>query len=332
MDYIEATATDDMFKIVDQNDQPIAQFDSNGLTVTDVKIAAPDGAKDPSNSETDVDSYQVASTLKTIIDKVHVAESNIAKVTSNVEIVANDLEAINNRTEGIEASADGKLSIADESGAYFVAQFDSNGLTVTDVQAKETISARNIAATENITAGGDISAKNITATESITSAKVIANTQVETPEVMLNKVSLKTTLSAIDNNISAATGRISAAETEIGTLQEQTSTLIGTDTEKSVRTIATEVITDALIPDDAQASLKTLQEIADWIQDHPDDAAAMNTAISSNTTAINNLTPRVESVEDKTQNISDSATTDYFTIVDSNDVPTFQVDESGTVA
>ena len=57
-------------------------------------------------------------------------------------------------------------------------------------------------------------------------------------------------------------------------------TLIGTDTGKSVRTIANEELAAQLIPEGAQESLDTLTEIAQWIQDPPDDAAAMNTAIA----------------------------------------------------
>ena len=57
-------------------------------------------------------------------------------------------------------------------------------------------------------------------------------------------------------------------------------TLIGTDTGKSVRTIANEELAAQLIPEGAQESLDTLTEIAQWIQDHPDDATAMNTAIA----------------------------------------------------
>ena len=57
-------------------------------------------------------------------------------------------------------------------------------------------------------------------------------------------------------------------------------TLIGTDSGKSVSTIANEELTKQLIPEGAQESLDTLTEIAQWIQDHPDDAAAMNTAIA----------------------------------------------------
>lgn len=57
-------------------------------------------------------------------------------------------------------------------------------------------------------------------------------------------------------------------------------TLIGSDTNKSVRTIANEELAAQLIPEGAQESLDTLTEIAQWIQDHPDDASAMNTAIT----------------------------------------------------
>lgn len=56
--------------------------------------------------------------------------------------------------------------------------------------------------------------------------------------------------------------------------------LVGSDTGKSVRAIANEELAAQLIPEDAKDTLNTLQEIADWIQDHPDDAAAMNTAIT----------------------------------------------------
>ena len=56
-------------------------------------------------------------------------------------------------------------------------------------------------------------------------------------------------------------------------------TLVGSDTGKSARTIANEELAKQLIPEGAQESLDTLTEIARWIQDHPDDAAAMNTAL-----------------------------------------------------
>ena len=71
-------------------------------------------------------------------------------------------------------------------------------------------------------------------------------------------------------------------------------TLIGTDTGKSVRTIANEELAAQLIPEGAQESLDTLTEIAQWIQDHPDDAAAMNAAI----TKLNEITAGIGGEED----------------------------------
>lgn len=58
-------------------------------------------------------------------------------------------------------------------------------------------------------------------------------------------------------------------------------TLVGSDTGKSVRTIANEELAAQLVPENAAASLDTLTEIAAWIQAHPDDASAMNAAITA---------------------------------------------------
>lgn len=56
-----------------------------------------------------------------------------------------------------------------------------------------------------------------------------------------------------------------------------------TDKNKSIRAIAAEEIAEQLIPDSAQESLDTLQEISNWIQQHPDDVAEMNKNIAINT-------------------------------------------------
>lgn len=66
-------------------------------------------------------------------------------------------------------------------------------------------------------------------------------------------------------------------------------TLIGSDTGKSVRAIAAEELAAKLIPANAQDALDTLAEIAAWIQEHPGDAAAMNSAISALQTAVSAL-------------------------------------------
>ena len=55
--------------------------------------------------------------------------------------------------------------------------------------------------------------------------------------------------------------------------------LIGEDANKTAREIAAEEIAAQLIPEAAKESLNTLEEIAAWIQSHPDDASAMNADI-----------------------------------------------------
>lgn len=61
----------------------------------------------------------------------------------------------------------------------------------------------------------------------------------------------------------------------------EVATLVGDDTSKSVRTIANEELAKQLIAEGAAESLNTLQEIAAWIQQHPKDAAEMNTNITN---------------------------------------------------
>ena len=68
---------------------------------------------------------------------------------------------------------------------------------------------------------------------------------------------------------------------ELYAAKSAVTTLIGSDTGKSVRTIANEELAAQLIGENAKASLDTLAEIAAWIQEHPDDAAAMNEAITA---------------------------------------------------
>lgn len=115
----------------------------------------------------------------------------------------------------------------------------------------------------------------------------------------------KTAGIASDAALTALAGRVTTAEGEIDAIQAdylkaadktelqgnidavsgKVTTLVGTDTGKSVRAIANEELVAQLIPETAAESLDTLQEIAAWIQAHPGDASAMNQAI----TALQNL-------------------------------------------
>lgn len=82
----------------------------------------------------------------------------------------------------------------------------------------------------------------------------------------------KTLAGLIADNATAIENHKTAVDSKV-------TTLIGSDADKSVRKIANEELAAQLIPANAAESLNTLQEIAAWIQDHPGDASAMNSAI-----------------------------------------------------
>lgn len=93
---------------------------------------------------------------------------------------------------------------------------------------------------------------------------------------------------------STATGDIA---TTVQSLVTKVTTLIGEDADKSVRTIANEELAAQLIPEGAKEALDTLQEIAAWIQSHPDDVATMNAAIQAAQEAANAAQADVDALE-----------------------------------
>ena len=117
------------------------------------------------------------------------------------------------------------------------------------------------------------------------------------PEVDFTEVNNK--ISAIEAKI----GTVEDGETVVGMIAKNAeaieshktsidsvvTTLVGDDASKSVRTIANEELAAQLIPEGAKESLDTLQEIAAWIQSHPDDASAMNQAITALQTLVGTI-------------------------------------------
>lgn len=100
-------------------------------------------------------------------------------------------------------------------------------------------------------------------------------------ELLLKLVATESLDAAINDIIAYVKQNRSAIDANISTVNGKVTTLIGSDAAKSVRTIANEELAAQLIPSTAKESLDTLQEIAAWIQNHPDDASAMNTAITN---------------------------------------------------
>lgn len=111
-----------------------------------------------------------------------------------------------------------------------------------------------------------------------------------TKDQMLQKIVYSESLdAAVAALIEYILGKKAIIDANLATEAGKIATLIGSDTAKSVRTIANEELAAQLIPSTAQESLDTLQEIAAWIQSHPGDASAMNTAITNLQTLVGTL-------------------------------------------
>lgn len=88
------------------------------------------------------------------------------------------------------------------------------------------------------------------------------------------------------NSIVRIDGTAEQNKTDIASLLAKVQTLINEDTEKSVRTIANEELAAQLLHENgAVDNFTTLKELATWLEQHPEDAAAMNVQIEANKTA-----------------------------------------------
>lgn len=88
--------------------------------------------------------------------------------------------------------------------------------------------------------------------------------------------------------INTTVDRVSKLETTTSEQTTKLNTLIGSDNDKSVRTITLEEVAK-ILNDNDETDIDTLEEIAAWIKAHPDSVAALNKSISDNADAIKAL-------------------------------------------
>ena len=159
---------------------------------------------------------------------------------------------------------------------------NSTGLAKYNAKIKEYITAKNaevLATAKSYVDGKDSSVKtDIDNLKQLVGETSVA-TQINNAKTELeNKIGTVTEGKTLAGMIADNAAAIDAHKTAV---DDKVTTLIGSDTDKSVREIANEELAAQLIPEGAKDSLDTLQEIASWIQNHPDDASAMNTAIAA---------------------------------------------------
>lgn len=172
-----------------------------------------------------------------------------------------------------KASAEAAAKSAEQAGAAVVGVSSWNGRGGAVMPAAGDYAAEQIATASGSNVETELSSKASQAdlTNLQTTINETVNKNIEELQTDLSTVSGK--VDSLDSSTSANFNTISE---DLTSVTDKLVTMIGTDTGKSVRTIADEELAAQLIPENAKESLDTLQEIAAWIQSHPDDAAAMN--------------------------------------------------------
>lgn len=231
------------------------------------------------DAETDIDALQADShthSNKAELDKI--ADGDKAKWDAELGAKA-AVDAIKNG-DSIGSFADVETALAGKQTA---------GDYATKAEAQGYANAKDAAIAEAKTAG-----ENAQAAADALAAKVGAVPENKTVVDMISEAQAAATYddtevrglitdeaSRADAAEKANAAAAAAAQAAAGAAQADVDVLIGTDTNKSVRTIANEELAAQLIAENAQASMDTLEEIAAWIQSHPDDAAAMNASIEA---------------------------------------------------
>lgn len=192
-----------------------------------------------------------------------------ANVDSFADVVAELAKKQDAGDYATKAEAKGYADAKD--GAISAAQAAGDG-----AQATANANAEAIAAINNETTGVLAQAKSHTNTEV---GKV--QNAVDTLAGKVGEVAEGQTVMGIIQNIQENAYDDTALVERIDGVDGKVTTLVGSDANKSVRTIANEELAKQLIAEGAAESLDTLAEIAAWIQSHPDDAAAMNAAIEA---------------------------------------------------
>lgn len=176
----------------------------------------------------------------------------------------------------------------DYSGKLADASFASNTLTITkqdgttvsvDLSGLTTVDSKISAAIDKLDATVGSTSFNQNNTSAVTTAHVAV--QVTEANGKLTKVTVA------ENDIASAS-TLSALTNTVSDLSDVIDVIKGSDT-GSIRDIAVDVLTETLVKDDALDAYDTLQEMSAWIQNHPENAAAMNTKVSNLETAVSNL-------------------------------------------
>ena len=210
---------------------------------------------------------QAISALTAIVD-TKVAQTDYNNKVAEIEGDIDDLESI---LEGYSGQGSVKAAVDSK-----VAQADYN-TKVGEIEDKFDAIEAEIGALNDTFATDDELA---TAKSELTAAIAKAKTTLTEASDVTEGVKVVKDATDPNNYTVTAVGLATAANLKSAT--DRLDVIEGNDAGKSIRTIAKEELAAQLLSGEADADFKTLQELAAWLEEHPEDAAAMNASIEQN--------------------------------------------------
>ena len=107
-------------------------------------------------------------------------------------------------------------------------------------------------------------------------ANIIESVKVNGSALTITDKAVDITVPTDNKDLANGAGYLVASDIAGKAEKSVVDTLVGSDTGKSARTIANEELAAQLLSGKADADFKTLQELATWLEDHPEDAAEIN--------------------------------------------------------
>ena len=183
-----------------------------------------------------------------------------------------DIEIIKAQIEDLTGTGGGDSSLTDLISTLSARLTVAEG-SITDEVARATAKENELGA--SITQiSGDLASLSelVNANETDIETKVSnLSGRVDINEQNISSTSalLMSTVSKVDKQATT----ITTVQGDIEELNGIVNTLVGTDVDKSVRAIAIEVLAEQLLADGLTENFATLQELAAWLADHPEEAA-----------------------------------------------------------
>lgn len=257
--------------------------DNNKIKYETASVATSEGLEELQNlvagintrlgtAETDIDNLQAAVETLNGGNTVDGSVAKSVKTAIDAEVIARDaaIKVEADRAKEAEKELSDRIDDYETNKDTFALKTDVNSLsgTVSGIDGRLTTAEGKIT-----TAEGNITTiqGNISDINSSLSNK-------------LDKGAYDKAISDLQGEVDAVEDRATSLESRATAVEGKVTILIGDDANKSVREITQAEIASQLV--DGGTSFDTLQEIASWLKDHPEDVGEINKKINDNADAI----------------------------------------------